>query len=127
MGFITQGRGVSIHRDDCSNAVALAARLGDRMIDVEWDGSSNGVYRATLEILAFERTRLLFDVSRVVAEYHLNIVSSHSSSSGDRIVRMMFDVELADPSHLSSLLAALKGVDGVFDAFRQLPGRKQYS
>jgi GTP pyrophosphokinase len=127
MGFITQGRGVSIHRDDCSNAVALAARLGDRMIDVEWDGSSNGVYRATLEILAFERTRLLFDVSRVVAEYHLNIVSSHSSSSGDRIVRMMFDVELADPSHLSSLLVALKGVDGVFDAFRQLPGRKQYS
>ena len=127
MGFITQGRGVSVHRDDCSNAVALAARLGDRMIDVEWDGSSNGVYRATLEILAFERTRLLFDVSRVVAEYHLNIVSSHSSSSGDRIVRMMFDVELADPSHLSSLLVALKGVDGVFDAFRQLPGRKQYS
>ena len=127
MGFITQGRGVSVHRTDCSNAVALALRLGDRVIDVEWDGSSKGVYRATLEIMAFDRGRLLFDVSRVVAEYHLNIVSSHSATSSDRIVRMTFDVELADPAHLASLLVAIKGVDGVFDAFRQLPGRKQKS
>jgi len=127
MGFVTQGRGVSVHRTDCSNAVALAGRLGDRIIDVEWDGSSRGVYRATLEILAFDRSRLLFDVSRVVAEYHLNIVSSHSATSSDRIVRMTFDVELADPAHLASLLVAIKGVDGVFDAFRQLPGRKTSS
>jgi len=127
MGFVTQGRGVSVHRTDCSNAVALAGRLGDRIIDVEWDGSSRGVYRATLEIMAFDRSRLLFDVSRVVAEYHLNIVSSHSATSSDRIVRMTFDVELADPAHLASLLVAIKGVDGVFDAFRQLPGRKTSS
>ena len=127
MGFVTQGRGVSVHRTDCSNAVALAARLGDRIIDVEWDGSTKGVYRATLEIMAFDRSRLLFDVSRVVAEYHLNIVSSHSITSSDRIVRMTFDVELADPVHLASLLVAIKGVDGVFDAFRQLPGRKPSS
>jgi guanosine-3',5'-bis(diphosphate) 3'-pyrophosphohydrolase len=127
MGFVTQGRGVSVHRTDCSNAVALAGRLGDRIIDVEWDGTSKGVYRATLEILAFDRSRLLFDVSRVVAEYHLNIVASHSTTSSDRIVRMTFDVELADPAHLASLLVAIKGVDGVFDAFRQLPGRKASS
>jgi GTP pyrophosphokinase len=111
MGFITQGRGVSIHRDDCSNAVALAQRLGERIIDVEWDGTGGGQYRAVLEIMAFDRSRLLLDVSKVVAEYHLNI----------------FDVELADPAHLSSLLTALKGVDGVFDAFRQLPGQHKSS
>jgi len=127
MGFITQGRGVSVHRDDCSNAVALAQRLGERIIDVEWDGSAGGQYRAVLEILAFDRSRLLLDVSRVVAEYHLNIIASSSSTSGSRIVRMIFDVELADPAHLSSLLAALKGVDGVFDAFRQLPGQHKGS
>jgi GTP pyrophosphokinase len=127
MGFVTQGRGVSVHRTDCSNAVALANRLGDRVIEVEWDGSAKGVYRATLEIKAFDRSRLLFDVSRVVAEYHLNIISSHSTTSSDRIVRMTFDVELADPTHLASLLVAIKGVEGVFDAFRQLPGRKQTS
>jgi GTP pyrophosphokinase len=127
MGFITQGRGVSIHRDDCSNAVALANRLGERIIDVEWDGSSTGQYRAVLEVMAFDRSRLLLDVSKIVAEYHLNIISSSTTTSGARIVRMVFDVELADPAHLSSLLAALKGVDGVFDAFRQLPGQNKTS
>ena len=127
MGFITQGRGVSVHRDDCSNAVALANRLGERIIDVEWDGSTGGQYRCVLEVMAFDRSRLLLDVSKVVAEYHLNIISSSSATSGSRIVRMIFDVELADPTHLSSLLAALKGVDGVFDAFRQLPGHNKTS
>ena len=127
MGFITQGRGVSVHRDDCSNAVALANRLGERIIDVEWDGSTGGQYRAVLEVMAFDRSRLLLDVSKVVAEYHLNIISSSSTTSGSRIVRMIFDVELADPTHLSSLLAALKAVDGVFDAFRQLPGQNKTS
>ena len=127
MGFITQGRGVSIHRDDCSNAVALAHRLGERIIDVEWDGTGGGQYRAVLEIMAFDRSRLLLDVSKVVAEYHLNIISSSSMTSGSRIVRLIFDVELADPAHLSSLLTALKGVDGVFDAFRQLPGQHKSS
>ena len=127
MGFITQGRGVSVHRDDCSNAVALAQSLGERVIDVEWDGTSGGQYRAVLEIMAFDRSRLLLDVSKIVAEYHLNIISSSSSTSGSRIVRMIFDVELADPAHLSSLLTALKGVDGVFDAFRQLPGQNKTS
>ncbi|MGD1014090.1 MAG: bifunctional (p)ppGpp synthetase/guanosine-3',5'-bis(diphosphate) 3'-pyrophosphohydrolase [Acidimicrobiales bacterium] len=127
MGFITQGRGVSIHRDDCSNAVALAHRLGERIIDVEWDGSTGGQYRAVLEVMAFDRSRLLLDVSKIVAEYHLNIISSSTTTSGSRIVRMVFDVELADPAHLSSLLAALKSVDGVFDAFRQLPGQNKTS
>jgi GTP pyrophosphokinase len=127
MGFITQGRGVSVHRDDCSNAVALAQRLGERIIDVEWDGSAGGQYRAVLEIMAFDRSRLLLDVSKVVAEYHLNIISSSSTTSGARIVRMIFDVELADPAHLSSLLAALKAIDGVFDAFRSLPGQNKTS
>jgi len=127
MGFITQGRGVSVHRDDCSNAVALAQRLGERVIEVEWDGSLGGQYRAVLEVLAFDRSRLLLDVSKVVAEYHLNIISSSSTTSGTRIVRMIFDVELVDPTHLSSLLAALKSVDGVFDAFRQLPGQRSTS
>ncbi len=126
-GFITQGRGVSVHRDDCSNAVALAQRLGERIIDVEWDASAPGQYRAVLEVLAFDRSRLLLDVSKVVAEYHLNIISSSSTTSGSRIVRMVFDVELVDPTHLGSLVAALKSVDGVFDAFRQLPGQSKNS
>ena len=122
MGFVTQGRGVSVHRDDCSNAVALAHRLGERIIDVEWDGSQRSQYRVVIEVMGFDRPRLLMDVTKVFAEQQLNIVSNSSSTSGTRIVRMVFDIELADPTHLSSLIGSLKNTDGVFDAYRQLPG-----
>jgi GTP pyrophosphokinase len=124
VGFVTQGRGVSVHRSDCSNSASLAGRLVDRVIDVEWDASAKGSYRVSIEIRAFDRTNLLLDVSRVVSDHHLNIISSQSSSAADRIVRMIFEVELADPGHLASLLSALRHVDGVFDAYRELPGRK---
>jgi GTP diphosphokinase / guanosine-3',5'-bis(diphosphate) 3'-diphosphatase len=127
MGFVTQGRGVSVHRDDCSNAVALAQRLGERVIDVEWDGSQRNQYRVVIEVMGFDRPRLLMDVAKVFAEQQLNIVSNSSSTSGTRIVRMVFDVELADPAHLSSLIGSLKNTDGVFDAYRQLPGHNKGS
>ena len=108
--------------------ISLSVYAGSRRIlMLVFCGSAGGQYRAVLEIMAFDRSRLLLDVSKVVAEYHLNIISSSSTTSGARIVRMVFDVELADPTHLSSLLAALKGVDGVFDAFRQLPGQNKTS
>ncbi len=77
----------------------------------------------SLDVRAFDRAGLLADVSKVMAENKLNIVSSHSTTSPDRVVKMTFEVELADPSHLTSVLSQLKHVDGVFDAFRQLPGR----
>jgi len=66
-------------------------------------------------------------VAKVFAEQQLNIVSNSSSTSGTRIVRMVFDVELADPAHLSSLIGSLKNTDGVFDAYRQLPGHNKGS
>jgi GTP pyrophosphokinase len=127
MGFVTQGRGVSVHRDDCANAVALALRLGERIIDVEWDGSQRSQYRVVIEVLGFDRPRLLMDVARVFAEQQLNIVSNSSSTSGTRIVRLVFDIELADPTHLASLIGSLKNTDGVFDAYRQLPGQNKGS
>ena len=127
MGFVTQGRGVSVHRDDCSHAVALAHRLGERIIDVEWDGSQRNQYRVVIEVMGFDRPRLLMDVAKVFAEQQLNIVSNSSSTSGTRIVRMVFDIELADPTHLSSLIGSLKNTDGVFDAYRQLPGHHKGS
>jgi len=124
VGFVTQGRGVSVHRADCANAAALADRSQERLIDVEWDRVKEGVFVATIEVQAFDRSRLLADVSRVVSEHHLNIVASRTSTSPDRVSRMSFDVELADPTHLHSLIGALKHLDGVFDAYRQLPGKK---
>jgi GTP pyrophosphokinase len=124
IGFVTQGRGVSVHRADCANATALADRSKERLMEVEWDRGNDGMFVATLEVQAFDRSRLLADVSRVVSEHHLNIVAARTATTPDRVSRMAFDVELADPSHLHSLITALKHLDGVFDAYRQLPGKK---
>ena len=124
IGFVTQGRGVSVHRADCANATALADRSLERLIEVEWDRGNDGVFVATIEVQAFDRSRLLADVSRVVSEHHLNIVAARTATTPDRVSRMAFDVELADPTHLHSLINALKHLDGVFDAYRQLPGKK---
>ncbi len=124
VGFVTQGRGVSVHRADCANAAALADRSQERLIEVEWDRGNDGVFVATIEVQAFDRARLLADVSRVVSEHHLNIVAARTATTPDRVSRMAFDVELADPTHLHSLISALKHLDGVFDAYRQLPGKK---
>ena len=125
LGFVTVGRGVSVHRADCSNAMALARGSGERLIDVEWDRGVEGVvFLATVEVLAFDRERLLADVSRVVSEHHLNIVAARTVTASDRVSRMSFEVELADPTHLHSVIASLKHLDGVFDAYRVLPGKK---
>jgi guanosine-3',5'-bis(diphosphate) 3'-pyrophosphohydrolase len=124
LGFVTQGRGVSVHRADCSNATALSTRSQERLIEVEWDRGVEGVFVATVEVLAFDRERLLADVSRVVSEHHLNIVAARTVTTPDRVSRMSFEVELADPTHLHSVLASLKRLDGVFDAYRALPGKK---
>jgi GTP pyrophosphokinase len=124
IGFVTQGRGVSVHRADCANATALADQSRERLMEVEWDRGNDGVFVATIEVQAFDRSRLLADVSRVVSEHHLNIVAARTATTPDRVSRMAFDVELADPTHLHSLITALKHLDGVFDAYRQLPGKK---
>jgi len=122
VGFVTAGRGVSVHRADCANAVALSGRMGDRQIEVEWDRESTGVFVASIEVEALDRSKLLRDVSTVLAENHVNIVSCYTHTGSDRVARLRFEFELADPSHLDSLLATVKRVDSVFDAYRVLPG-----
>jgi GTP pyrophosphokinase len=123
MGFVTRGRGVSVHRADCANAVSLSAGQGDRLIDVEWDESGPGVFVASVEVKALDRSRLLRDVSAALADHHVNILSCTTNTGSDRIATMRFDFELGDASHLDSLIGTIKGIDGVYDAHRVLPGR----
>jgi GTP pyrophosphokinase len=115
---------VSVHRADCANALALAIGERERLIEVEWDRGGAAFFLASIEVMAFDRASLLADVTRAVSEHQLNIVSSSSQTTPDRVSRMRFDVELADPSHLESLLSSLKRLDSVFDAYRSLPGRR---
>jgi GTP pyrophosphokinase len=124
VGFVTRGRGVSVHRADCSNAASLASRSRERLIEVEWDHRASGVFIATIEVVAIDRSRLLADVTRVLSEHHLNIVGANTQTDADRISRMRFDVELADPTHLESVLSSIRLLDAVYDAYRILPGRK---
>jgi GTP pyrophosphokinase len=122
IGFVTRGRGVSVHRSDCANAASLVATNGDRIIEVEWDRDGAGVFVASIEIEALDRSKLLRDISTVLADHHVNILASTSSTGSDRVAHLRFDFELSDPSHLESLLGTLKRVDSVFDAYRVLPG-----
>jgi len=122
VGFVTQGRGVSVHRSDCANAVALSSGSEGRMIEVEWDRERPSTFVASIEVKALDRARLLADVTRILAEHHVNILTSTSHAGNDRVSKMRFEFELADAAHLESLLASLKRVDGVYDAYRLLPG-----
>ena len=100
MGFVTRGRGVSVHRTDCANALSLRTQA-DRVIDVEWDNDAPGNYVVSVEIEALDRSRLLRDVADVLSEHHVNIIACTSQTQADRIARLRFDFELADPGHLA--------------------------
>jgi GTP diphosphokinase / guanosine-3',5'-bis(diphosphate) 3'-diphosphatase len=123
MGFVTRGRGVSVHRADCANAISLSLGQGDRLIDVDWDNERGGTFVASIEVKALDRARLLRDVSVVLADNHVNILSCNSVTGSDRISKMRFDFELADPSHLDSVISSIKRIDSIYDAYRVLPGK----
>jgi GTP pyrophosphokinase len=123
MGFVTRGRGVSVHRTDCANAVSLLSQA-DRVIEVEWDNDSPGNYTVSVEVEALDRSKLLRDIADTLSEHHVNIISCTSQTATDRIARLRFEFELADPGHLDSILAAVKRVDSVYEAARVLPGNK---
>jgi guanosine-3',5'-bis(diphosphate) 3'-pyrophosphohydrolase len=121
MGFVTRGRGVSVHRTDCANAAALAAQT-QRFIEVDWDNDQTATFVVSIEIEALDRSRLLRDIAQVLSENHVSIRSSSTHTTSDRVARMRFEFEMADPGHLDSVLKALKRVDSVYDAYRVLPG-----
>jgi guanosine-3',5'-bis(diphosphate) 3'-pyrophosphohydrolase len=123
IGFVTRGRGVSVHRSDCPNAAVLSANEVGRLIEVEWDMEKAGSFTAAVEVKALDRTRLGVDVWKVLSDLHVNVLRSETITSADRISRMRFEFELADPTHLDSLLAGIKRIDSVYDAYRVLPGR----
>jgi GTP pyrophosphokinase len=124
VGFVTRGRGVSVHRADCANAESLMSEQTARLIDVEWDDDrTKAIFRAGVEVVAYDRSRLLRDVANALSEQHVNIVSCSTHTGGDRIAKMRFEFELADPSHLDSVLRTIKQIDAVYDAYRLVPGK----
>ena len=123
IGFVTRGRGVSVHRADCANAGSLMTEQATRMIDVDWDSDRRtALFRAGVEVVALDRSRLLRDVANALCDHHVNIVSSATVTGDDRVAKMRFEFELANAGHLSAVLRTIKQIDGVYDVYRVLPG-----
>ena len=121
VGFVTRGRGVSVHRLDCPNTQELLSSP-ERIIDVEWDLGSETTYQVEIFIEALDRLRLLQDVTSALAESGVNILASSMTAHRDGLVEMRFLFEIGDLSRLDAVLRECRAVSGVFEARRTLPG-----
>jgi guanosine-3',5'-bis(diphosphate) 3'-pyrophosphohydrolase len=117
-GFVTHGHGVSVHRDDCVNLQHLSDTQRERMVKVHWAPSEGAVFLVAIQVEALDRTRLLSDVTRVLSDQHVNILSASVTTSRDRVAISRFSFEMGDPKHLGDVLRAVRGVDGVYDVYR---------
>jgi guanosine-3',5'-bis(diphosphate) 3'-pyrophosphohydrolase len=117
VGFVTRGSGVSVHRDDCLNVVSLREDP-ERMIDVEWAPTSSSVFLVQIQVEALDRSGLLSDITRVLAEHHVNILSANVSTSSDRLAISRYVFEMGDTVHLDRLLNAVRRIDAVYDVYR---------
>ncbi len=115
VGFVTRGNGVSVHRADCVNAATLDP---ERKVRVEWSPTEDSLFLVALQVEALDRSRLLSDITRVLSDQHVNILSATVQTSRDRVAQSRFTFEMADPAHLGSVLRAVRGVDGVYDVYR---------
>ena len=119
VGFITRGQGVSVHQRSCPNAVRLEGLHPERFVRVSWSNEhSQAQYLVQIQTKALDRPGLLADLTKVMTEYRVNIVSASTVSTRDQVATARFSFHLAEMSHLNAVLAALRRVDGVFEAVR---------
>ncbi len=123
LGFVTRGNGVSVHRKDCTNATALLSQP-EKIIEVEWAPTASSLFLVQLQVEALDRSRLLSDVTRVISDNGVNILSAAVTTSRDRVAKLLFTFEMGDPSHLGHVIRTVQGVDGVFDASRVTGSRR---
>jgi guanosine-3',5'-bis(diphosphate) 3'-pyrophosphohydrolase len=117
LGFVTRGSGVSVHRTDCVNAASLRTEP-ERLIKVMWAPTAKSQFLVAIQVEALDRNRLLSDITRALSDQHLNILSAALSTSKDRICKVKFTFETADPTHLDHVLKAVRMVPAVFDVYR---------
>ncbi|GAB2769245.1 GTP pyrophosphokinase [Nocardioides salsibiostraticola] len=117
MGFVTKGGGVSVHRTDCTNADSLRTQP-EKVLGVEWAPTGSSTFLVNIQVEAIDRSRLLSDITMVLSDEHVNILSANLSTSRDRVAKTRFTFEMAEAKHLDNVLRAVKKVPGVFDAYR---------
>ncbi len=117
LGFVTRGGGVSVHRRTCTNAASLLDQA-DRLVEVEWAPSAESTFVVSIQVEALDRHRLLSDVSRVLSDESVSILSAAVNTNRDRVAVSKFTFEMAEAKHLGHLLRAIRNVDGVYDVYR---------
>ncbi|HXH78475.1 bifunctional (p)ppGpp synthetase/guanosine-3',5'-bis(diphosphate) 3'-pyrophosphohydrolase [Nocardioides sp.] len=117
LGFVTKGGGVSVHRRDCTNAGSLQTQP-ERVLEVEWAPTSQSTFLVNIQVEALDRARLLSDITMVLSDAHVNILSASLTTTRDRVAKSRFTFEMGDASHLDSVLRTVRSVPGVFDAYR---------
>jgi guanosine-3',5'-bis(diphosphate) 3'-pyrophosphohydrolase len=121
VGFVTRGAGVSVHRTDCHNVKSLMSEP-ERIIEVEWAPTSKSLFLVQIQVEALDRSGLLSDVTRVLSEHHVNILSATVSTSSDRLAISRFVFEMGDTTHLDRVLNAVRRIDAVYDVYRVQSG-----
>ena len=119
VGYISLGKGITIHREDCPNARALM-KNPDRFTPVAWEGEGSNSFRVELQIDGWDRTRLLEDLSRAFAESGINILDARCTVVHP-MVKNRFVVEVGDTAALKNCIQRLRNIDSVFDAYRVTP------
>lgn len=122
-GYISLGRGITIHRDDCPNAIALR-KNAERFVEVTWEGENETAFLVEIEVNGWDRHRLLEDLSRTFSEHGVNIIEARCTTT-DGMTANRFVVEVPDPQTLKNAINKLRQIDSVFDAYRIIPGQSQ--
>jgi guanosine-3',5'-bis(diphosphate) 3'-pyrophosphohydrolase len=120
VGYVSLGRGITIHREDCPN-VEVLRKDPDRFTPVSWDGESSTAFKVELHIDGWDRHRLLEDLSRTFSEAGINIVEARCMSNPP-MIKNRFVIEVADTKTLDSTINRLRNIESVFDAYRVTPG-----
>ncbi len=116
-GFVTRTAGVSVHRVDCVNLASLRTQ-SERLVAVRWAPTGKSTFLVAIQVEGLDRPRLLSDITRVISDQHVNILSASLSLGRDRVAKSKFTFEMADSKHLGHVLAAVRTVEGVFDVYR---------
>jgi len=124
VGFVTRGSGISVHRSDCANVESLRQQP-ERMLEVEWAKDVSSMFLVQIQVEALDRNGLLSDVTKVLSDNHVNILSANVATTRDRVALSRFVFEMAEPSHLGHVLRSVRQIDGVFDVFRLTGAKNQ--
>ena len=119
LGYVSLGRGITIHREDCPNVAALR-KDPERFVPVAWDGDNETSFKVEIQVDAWDRHRLLEDLSRTFAEGGVNIIEARCIVDKP-MVKNRFVIEVADTQALKATVSRLRNVDSVFDAYRVIP------